>query len=114
MFRRGNSFLDFYRDTAERLLRLNSGQVPPQFVGPKLLTALHNVAQLPVLETAGMLAPEVMRDLAAGGGPALDLFRRRSPQPIAAANLCASLFPAQGLDETTMWRVIDSLLDTGL
>jgi hypothetical protein len=51
MFRQGNSFLDFYAETAQRLLARNQGMVPPQFIGPKLLTALHNVAVLPVLET---------------------------------------------------------------
>jgi hypothetical protein len=54
MFRKGNHFLDFYTATAQRLLRLNQGSMPPQFIGPKLLTALHNVAICPVMETAGM------------------------------------------------------------
>ena len=43
MFRRGNVFLDFYTDSATRLLEENTGTMPPQFIGPKLLTALHNV-----------------------------------------------------------------------
>jgi hypothetical protein len=90
MFRKGNSFLDFYADTAQRLLTQNKGSMPPQFIGPKLLTALHNVANLPVLETAGMLSPMVVRDILAGEGPALDLFVKHSPEPVAAANLCGS------------------------
>jgi len=92
MYRNGNSFLDFYADTAERLLLLNNGSMPPQFIGPKLLTAIHNVAQCPVLETAGMLSPIVIKDMAKGGGAALDLFKQKSSQTIAAANLCNSLF----------------------
>ena len=92
MFRKDNSFLDFYIDTAERLLLSNNGSMPPQFIGPKLLTAIHNVAQCPVLETAGMLSPLVIEDIAKGGGSALKLFKKKSPQPIAAANLCNSLF----------------------
>ncbi|MFT4563341.1 MAG: hypothetical protein ACI9BW_003095 [Gammaproteobacteria bacterium] len=91
MFRTDNSFLDFYHDSAERLLTRINGPMPPQFIGPKLLTAIHNVVQCPVLETAGMLSPLVMTDLEQGGGPALDLFKSKSPQAIAGANLCASL-----------------------
>jgi hypothetical protein len=41
MFRQGNHFPDFYTDAAERLLDLNQGAMPAQFIGPKLLTALH-------------------------------------------------------------------------
>lgn len=111
LFARGNSFLDFYADTALRLLRLNTGPVPAQFIGPKLLTALHNVACLPVLETAGMLSPLVIRDLLAGGGPALDLFRANSPQPLAAANLCASSCERGEVSEQEMQWLIDRLLD---
>jgi len=91
MFRRGNVFLDFYADTAERLLSRNQGRMPPQFIGPKLLTALHNVAQCPVLETAGMLSPLLIEEIATRPGPALELFGRRSSRAPAAANLCASL-----------------------
>jgi len=110
MFRRGNHFLDFYRDTAERLLRLNQGTMPPQFIGPKLLTALQNIASFPVMETAAMLSPLVMRDLIAGQGQALDLFREKSPATVAGANLCNSLTQLEGLTETDMSALIDRLL----
>ncbi|WP_455202601.1 hypothetical protein, partial [Kaarinaea lacus] len=33
MFHRENSFLDFYAESAERLLRQNQGGMPPQFIG---------------------------------------------------------------------------------
>ena len=111
MFRQGNSFLDFYADTAERLLTLNEGPVPPQFIGPKLLTAIHNVAQCPVLETAGMLSPSVIKDIAQGKGPALDLFTKRSPQAIAAANLCSSLHQGGEVNPTEIEKCIAELLD---
>ena len=92
MYKKGNSFLDFYTDTAEHLLKSNRGNMPPQFVGPKLLTAIHNIVQCSVLDSAGMLSPLVIKDLASGGGRALELFKQKSPTPIAAANLCTSLF----------------------
>lgn len=114
VFARGNTFLDFYAATAERLLRLNEGPMPPQFVGPKLLSALHNIAHFPVMEQAAMLSPPVMRDLLAGGGEALDLFREKSPESPAGANLCASLVGDEGFGEDEMSRLIDVLLENGI
>lgn len=99
MFRQGNSFLDFYADAAERLLRLNAGPMPPQFIRPKLLTALHNTVICPVLESAGMLSPLEIKDLLSGGGTALDLFRQKSTQAIYAANLSASLVERESIDD---------------
>lgn len=113
MFRRGNTFLDFYAETAARMLARNSGPMPPQFIGPKLLTALHNVVGCPVLETAGMLSPAVLGEIAGPPGAALELFRRRSPQPPAAANLCASLHARGDFSARTAERCIERLLARG-
>ena len=114
MFRRGNTCLDFYLDTAERLLRLNQGGMPPQFVGPKLLTALHNIASFPVMETAGMLSPLVMRNLLHGGGAALDLFRQKSVTIPAGANLNSSLTEVEGFTDAEMQTLIRQLLKRGI
>ena len=113
LFRRDNVFLDFYRDTAERLLGLNDGGMPPQFIGPKLLTAIHNIAHCPVFESAGMLSPMVMRDLLSDGGAALDLFRQKSKVMPSAVNLSSSLTIAAGFEAADMNRLIERLLDTG-
>ncbi len=112
MFRQNNCFLDFYADTAERLLWLNQGGMPAQFIGPKLLTALHNIIKCPVMESAGMLSPVVIRDLLNGGGKALDMFRLKSPVEIYGANLSASLFGQAGFSEHDMSRLIKILLVT--
>lgn len=109
MFRSGNSFLDFYTETAERLLRLNPGPMPPQFIGPKLLTALHNIVICPVLESAGMLSPLVIKGLLNGGGLALDLFRQKSTAAIYAANLCGSLVEEEKIRDSDMFKLIDLL-----
>jgi hypothetical protein len=114
MFRQGNHFLDFYADTARRLLHLNRGRMPPQFIGPKLLTALHNIALCPVMETAGMLSPAVMRDLLASGGKALDLFHQKSPVALAGANLSSSLTEREGITTAQMEAVIRGLLMQGI
>jgi len=110
MFRRGNTFLDFYSETAAQMLERNRGPMPPQFIGPKLLTALHNVVGCPVLETAGMLSPAVIDEIAGEAGAALGLFRRRSPQPLAAANLCSSLYARGEFSDATVRRCIERLL----
>ncbi|OOZ38694.1 hypothetical protein BOW53_14690 [Solemya pervernicosa gill symbiont] len=110
MFRKENSFLDFYRETAERLLVQNSGPMPPQFIGPKLLTALHNVAVLPVMESAGMLSPLVIKDVLKGGGDALSRFVVNSDQPITAANLCSSCCRSGEVSSQEMEHLIERLL----
>jgi len=112
-FDQRNSFLDFYTAHAERLLEKVNGPMPPQFIGPKLLTALHNVVQCPVQENAGMLSPWVINDILAGGGPALTLFRDKSPQPLAGANLCNSLSNSDVLPERALENVVSQLLSQG-
>ncbi len=114
MFRRGNACLDFYLDTAERLLRLYQGGMPPQFVGPKLITALHNIVRFPVMENAGMLSPLVMRDLIDGRGEALQLFREKSPVTLAGANLSSSLTEVEGFTAVEMQTLIRRLLNAGI
>ena len=114
MFRAGNHFLDFYTETAEKLLGLNSGTMPPQFIGPKLLTALHNIAICPVMESAGMLSPPVIRDLIKGQGAALDLFRRESPVRICAANLSSSLVEMKDISDEDMGQLIEMLMEKGV
>jgi len=114
MFRQNNSFLDFYTETAERLLMLNTGAMPPQFIGPKLLTALHNIVQCPIAEHAGMLGPLVIKDICQQTGPALDLFLEKSKQPIYAANLCSSLYSQGEISVEQIEMCISLLQDSEL
>ncbi len=109
LFRRGNAFLDFAIDAVLRLLAAHPGPYPPQFAGPKLLTALHNIVGFPVAERAGMLSPPVIRDLVAGGGPCLELFRARSPALPAGANLCASLAGGREMADALVEEAITRL-----
>jgi hypothetical protein len=113
MFRQGNHFLDFYSETAERLLLLNQGAMPPQFIGPKLLTAIHNVAILPVMESAGMLSPAVIKGILGREGQTLDLFVNNSPVLITAANLCTSSCDKDEVSEVEMQQLI-KLLSSGV
>lgn len=78
--------------TARLLTRASTDRVPPQFVGPKLLTHLHGVSDFPLIESVGMASPLVLRDLAtAGGGSAWDALCLSHTAPLGALNLCASL-----------------------
>jgi hypothetical protein len=109
-FREGNTFLDFYMDSAERLIHKHSGPFAPQFLGPKFLTALHNIVSCPVVESAGMLSPLVIKDLLNGSGPFLDLFLEHSRHPIAAANLCGSLTANGEMSDQEVSNVIGLML----
>jgi hypothetical protein len=110
LFRPGNPFLTFYRHAAERLVRRHVGSMAPQFIGPKLLSALHNLVNCPVAERAAMLCPTVVRDALAGGGPALALFREHSREAPAMVNLCGSLAGTE-LDEAELRDVIALLCE---
>lgn len=111
MFSRENAFLDFYIDTATRLLMHNSGSMPPQFIGPKLLTAIHNIAGLPVLETAGMFSPLVIKDMLNGQGEALKLFQEKSDTAVAGANLCSSSCEKGEQTASQVEQLITKLVD---
>jgi hypothetical protein len=110
LFRPGNPFLDFYRHAAERIVLTHQGPMAPQLVGPKLLTALHNLVRCPVGEQFGMLSPAVARDVLAGGGQALEAFRAHSTVAPAAVNLCGSLVGRE-IAESEIVEVIDHLLE---
>lgn len=90
-FKKSNPFLAFYIESAIRILRRYDGDMVPQLIGPKLLTALHNIMSLPIQETAGMASPLLLADILSGHGEALTLFKERSPVLPKALNLSASL-----------------------
>ncbi len=113
VFCSGDSFLPFYRDTASRMLERHEGPYVDQFIGPKLLTAIHNLVQLPVIENAGVLSPGVITDLNRGGGKFLDAFCRRLQRVPAALNLCASSVRSGELGEQSMSDVVEVLQRSG-
>ncbi len=111
---RGRATLDFYREQAERLLLSAGPDVPAQLVGPKLLTALHNVVRFPLLASVGMVSPLVVRDLASGGGVAWDMLRSAHDDGLAALNLSTSLMgtATDGVEvtEALLERAVDALM----
>jgi hypothetical protein len=70
---------------------VDADRISPQMVGPRLLNALHPLADFALLPQVGALSPEVVADLVAGQGPALDLLHRESRVPLQAVNVSASV-----------------------
>jgi hypothetical protein len=84
--------LPFLLHTVESLIRrVDADRISPQMVGPRLLNALHPLADFALLPQVGALSPAVVEDLVAGQGPALDLLRKESRVPLQAANVSASV-----------------------
>lgn len=115
---KGDSFLPFYRDTCVRLLERAEPPLVPQFIGPKLLTALDNISALTVCEAAGMLSALALRDVRRGRGKALELTLEGHKAPIGALNLSAS-YQGKAVDgiantEAEYEQAVHQLLTTGL
>jgi hypothetical protein len=117
LFDAGNPALEFLIEAAARIAARLEGPASPQLLGPKLLTALHNIVAFPLIETAGAASPLVLRDLAAGGGPALEALRAEPPLP-AVLNLCASLVGRQidgvAVDEALIESAMTALAEGAL
>jgi hypothetical protein len=67
--------------------------------------------QLPVMESAGMLSPLVIKDILQDGGDALQQFVDDSSCPIAGANLCISSREQEKLTCEEMEQLIVSLIE---
>ena len=88
-FQRNNAFLDFYIETAHKMIqRVDKDHIAPQMIGPKLLTALHNVVQLPTQQWLKR-SPWLIQECADGGGPLLKQVRKALCKPLCG-NLCSS------------------------
>ena len=117
VFCRDNSFLEFYIESCLSILNRANGPLVPQIIGTKFLTALHNIVGFRLIDEVGMASPLVIRDIAGGGGPALDLLRQQNPSPLCAVNLCTSLVGGQiddvNLSDSLMELACENLLAIG-
>lgn len=113
-FLRGSSTLPFYIERATSLLESADAPVVPQFIGPKLLTAWHNIAPFGVEERVGMLSPLAMDDLLGNREPALTLLLNGHSRELCALNLSASLAGRESdgvqFEDSDYDRLIDGLL----
>lgn len=92
IFRYGCPFLPFLIEVTQRLIRrIDPAYIAPQIVGPKLLTSLHSLAEFELEPRVGALSAWVQRDLIDQTEHALAPMLAKQSEPLAAANLCASL-----------------------
>jgi hypothetical protein len=90
VFCRGNAFLDFYIDAAQRIVA-NKEPLAHTDASTNFLTALARLMPLPQITNVGLFSPPVMADLAGAGDRFLGALLDAVPSGYAAANLCASL-----------------------
>jgi len=120
LFERGAPMLDFYLQSALGVIeRVDPQFIAPQLIGPKLLSAQHNLSPLRVTSQLGSASVDLLIELALGEGQALDTFRERVAQDAAeercvALNLCASLLGQRSqagelLSEARLMEAIEAL-----
>ena len=92
LFSADNTVLPFLHQVAHSIIeRADSAAISPQMIGPKLLKALHSLADFPLCPEAGALSPMLASELVHGGGPAIDAVRESRRPKICLWNLCGSL-----------------------
>ena len=90
-FRKGTPVLPFLSYTVERLMAKVDGEyIAPQFVGPKLLTSLHNTVGFPIDPRFGAVSPMLADAIVQQDQLTIDYLGERS-LPIMAVNLSHSL-----------------------
>ena len=95
-FRRDSAVLPFLLETVESLVRrVDERYIAPQFVGPKLLTSLHSLANFALEPRVGACSPMMRQALLDGDEKLLGRVRQKLPVPLAAVNLCHSLVGSQ-------------------
>ena len=106
-FSAGSPILPFLRYTATNLLeRVDIDNLAPQFVGPKLLKALHNLCPFTLHEQAGALSPALAIELATEPGAAVEYYRDKGGPALSVVNLCQSL-----VDDKISHATMSSLVD---
>ena len=117
-FRADSPVLDFYIDRARHLLEATTTPVVPQFIGPKVLTAWHNIAPFTVEERVGVMSPLALHGLLDGDLRTLGALKAGHAGEICALNLCASsenlVFDDWHVTSSHLDQAVDLLLEQGL
>lgn len=109
IFRRGCVILPFLIHTVMTMMKkVDPEHLAPQFVGPKLLNALHPLCDFALLPHVGALSPLAVADICNASTNALQLMLQKSRQAPLAVNLCGTLIKA---DEAA--KVISTLNEWG-
>lgn len=100
--------LPFLRFLSESLIvRADPDRIAPQMIGPKLLKALHNLAQFELLPEAGAVSPALLAEWVGRRGEAMACYERSARPRLAMVNLCASLV-SEGRHQTHIERFLNS------
>ena len=92
LFSQGNAVLPFLHQVAHSIIeRADPTAISPQMIGPKLLKALHSLAEFPLCPQAGALSPSLALDLVQGGGTTVEAFKVADRPTPCLWNLCGSL-----------------------
>lgn len=104
-FRKGSPVLPFLIDAIQRMVqRVDADYLAPQFVGPKLLTSLHNIVGFETDSAVGAISPDLKRALLTDDRKLIG--QVAWPKPLSAANLCTSLNSEQ---DDEMHKLLDVL-----
>lgn len=96
--------LAFLIEAIQRMVqRVDVDFLAPQFVGPKLLTSLHNMVGFELEPAVGAISPSLREALVHND---TRLIKQGMPHPLLAANLCASLSSSS----PQMMQLIDALM----
>lgn len=91
-FAAGSPVLPFLRHLTESMIsRADPAHIAPQMVGPKLLKALHSLADFTLYPQAGALSPALLKEVTTAPGEAIACWQQAGQEVPAMVNLCASL-----------------------
>jgi hypothetical protein len=111
IFLQASPVLNFLIHTIESMIaRVDPDHIAPQMVGPKLLKALHNLAQFDLEPDAGAMSPLLLKAIREVDTEVIDFFLERSGQVPKSFNLCASLIGESDLDIEGIRQQVADLL----
>jgi hypothetical protein len=111
IFLQASPVLNFLIHTIESMIaRVDPDHIAPQMVGPKLLKALHNLAQFDLEPDAGAMSPLLLKAIREVDTEVIHFFLERSGQVPKSFNLCASLIGESDLDIEGIRQQVADLL----
>lgn len=87
----------------------NMAELPPQHMGPDMLTAMHKALRFPLIRHVASFSDLLIRDLAAGTARLPRIYSRLAGEPLYAANLCGS----ENIGDRHYSAAIENLISTG-
>lgn len=108
-FRKDCPVLAFLIFSIERMVaQVDAEAIAPQFVGPKLLSSLHNIVGFQADDRFGAISPLLAQTLLAADAQPEAILKNHTPNGMYAANVCLSL-----ADEIPHEHLVELLLALG-